>query len=115
MNVILRHLLAAPFVFAALYHLLTLFFPNFGEPSSNERHLVFILINSLMTFFHYWRPKLFFSLASILIFQQLYSHGKYGLEIYNTQARIDWYSLIVVFGFPIYLMIYWKTLISKKS
>lgn len=103
----MKHLLATPFILAGLYHLIAVLIPNFGEPAPLWRHLLFIGVNGLMTVLLYRRPKTFFVFACVLIMQQLWSHGIYALKVYQQQNRIDWYSIIVIFGFPIYLWLYW--------
>ena len=95
------HFASLVFFLSGLYHLIGIFYPSFTEPASTTRHIVFVLI---CVFFSIgmWKQGKAILLAFVpYLIQQLHSHRVYGLEVWNTQHRIDWASVGVFIFLPI--------------
>lgn len=106
-NLLTRPLVwSVPFLASALYHLLAIVIPGFGEPSPNIRHAVFIGIGLGMAWLAYRGGWMFLTLLSLLTLQQLYSHGIYMHYVWQYEARIDWWSVLTMLGLPVMVALF---------
>lgn len=96
-------LCAAGLVAAAVYHAVGFFDPALVEPAPPWRHALFIAINLGAAAGFLVRPRFFVWLFALLAAQQLWGHGVYGLEVWRTEHRIDWASIIVLVAMPLLL------------
>jgi hypothetical protein len=90
---------AAFFIISAGYHLVALFVKLNDSPI--WRNLLFVVINLFVAFCLLKRFRWFIFLFVILMIQQLYSHGSDLVNFWNTQHKIDWLSLMVLFILPV--------------
>ncbi len=112
-NLKYKILIASPFIISFIYHLLTIVFPGFGEPSPFNRHLLFLFINSCMAFLALSGRKIFIYVLGVLLIQQVYSHGHALYYKWFDQSRVDYYSLVICLGLPIFFYLLIKSKIFK--
>jgi hypothetical protein len=92
---------AVLFVFAALYHSVGFFCPNFVAPSPRWRHCVFVGVDLCGVWLILRRPAWALIPFGIVTVQQLYSHGMRGYHWWIAGRRIDWISIGVILMLPL--------------
>lgn len=98
-------LLAIGFFAAASFHAVAIFAPGIGPPSPAWRHALFVLVNVSVGLGMLRRPRWFPPLFGLLVAQQLVSHGLFSWEVWQTEHRIDWGSVVVFVFMPVTLVL----------
>ena len=83
----------------AAYHLVAII--NRDAESPDWRHALFMAINLFCAYGFLKRPEFFVYFFGLLLVQQLYSHGTYLVEYWNTRNAIHWMSVFVPLLMPV--------------
>jgi hypothetical protein len=89
---------------AAAYHVLGLVRPDLAVPSPPWRHALFIAINAGLAAALVARVRGLVFIVLALTLQQIYSHGAYAWQVWVTERRLDWASVVVLLGLPALLL-----------
>jgi hypothetical protein len=89
---------------AAAYHVLGLIRPDLAVPAPPWRHALFIVINAGLAAALVARVRGLVWIIFALTLQQIYSHGTYAWELWVTERRLDWASVVVLLGLPSLLL-----------
>ena len=101
------------FIIVAVYHLVAMFF-HINEISVG-RNLLFVLINFICAFEMKWKHKFFLIPFSVLLIQQLYSHGSSFIDEYALH-QFDWRSVLILIFIPlIYFAFVNQVFFTKKE
>jgi hypothetical protein len=95
---------AVLFMSAAAYHAFGLVRPDLVVPSPPWRHALFIAINAGLAAALVKRVRGLLLIILALTLQQLYSHGTYAWQVWATERRLDWASVVVLLGLPALLL-----------
>lgn len=99
----LPRLLAILFGAGALFHLVAIFAPGIGNPSSSGRHAVFVLLNGFFATAFFFGQRWVIVPVLALVAQQAYSHGT-DLVRAHAEGRTDVQSLLVLLFLPVVLI-----------
>lgn len=78
----------------ALYHLIGIFYPVNTSPW--WRHVIFIFVSLFWVYGFSKRPNYFVYFFTLLVAQQLYSHGTNMFIQWTTYSKIDWISIFLL-------------------
>ncbi len=106
---------AACFGAAGLFHGLAILWPAIAEPSPAWRHALFVAINAGCALGFLVRSRGFAGLFAILTAQQLWSHGTYLVEVWRSQRRVDWASVVVLVAMPLGLTLLLRDARGRRS
>ncbi len=98
-------LLASGFFVAAAFHAVAIVLPQIGPPSPAWRHALFVLVNAGVGLGMLKRPRWFTPIFGLLVAQQLVSHGLFSWEVWQTEHRLDWGSVVVFVFMPATLVL----------
>jgi hypothetical protein len=96
-------LVAVPFAFGAIHHVLAIASPSASDTSSSTRHFVFVLINLFFGVAFAMRARWVIFPAVLLALQQTYSHGGAFLEAHRVGV-FDSESFAVLVFLPVFLI-----------
>jgi hypothetical protein len=96
-------LVAVPFAFGAIHHVLAIASPSASDPSPTTRHAVFVLINLFFVIAFALRDRWVIFPATLLALQQTYSHGSAFLDAHRTGV-FDTESFAVLVFLPVFLI-----------
>ena len=99
-----RRIGAVLFMGAAAYHVLGLVRPDLAVPSPPWRHALFVAINAGLAAALVARVRGLVFIILALTLQQIYSHGTYAWQVWVTERRLDWASVVVLLGLPALLL-----------
>ena len=94
---------SASFVAGALFHLYYSFAP---DPLPPWRHALFVAINLGAAWGCFRQPPWFIWPFTLLLLQQLYSHGRDFAQAWP--GHIDWQSLVVLVWMPLVAVALWR-------
>ena len=91
---------AASCVVVAAYHVLGVVQPDLLAPSPRWRHALFAAINLALAAALALRVRGLVFVVLALTMQQISSHGTYAWEVWTSEHRLDWPSVVVFIGLP---------------
>lgn len=98
------------FIIAAIYHSFKFYSTQF-----NQRHLIFIFINLMLSYLLIKRPNIIFPLViTLMTIQQFYSHGTSFFITLNQKSFVNYLDLAVLF-FIFQLFIFCFIFIKKEK
>ncbi len=92
-------LLQIALTIAALYHFAGLFFKV--NDASVVRHATFVVTDAFCVYGFLKRPKYFVFFFAAFTLQQVYAHGQYLVQLWMSEDKIHWVSVIVLTLLPI--------------
>ena len=99
---ILFRIFQALALLAALYHIISIFYPL--DDSPYWRHMVFAAV-CFFTIYGLERRTLYFTFfIGLLLIQQYYSHGYHLIQTWTNSRQIHWISLFVLLALPVLLI-----------
>jgi hypothetical protein len=96
------------FSIAGVYHIAELFGPSLSTSSPAWRHALFAVVDVAVGLGLWRRPKGFLLVFSLLGIQQLYSHGRKALQIYQNSHQVDWLSILVLAAILLVWTLLWQ-------
>lgn len=100
---------AVVFVATALFHVVAM-----RQGGFTERHCFFVFSNMTFAILSIWRPLLFPVLLSLLVPQQLWSHGQDAIQsLASDSTGVDWMSFAICIYLPILLWFAWHERLKK--
>ncbi len=101
---------------AALYHIVSIFYPL--DESPYWRHMIFAGISIFVMYGLIRRTGYFIGAIALLTIQQYYSHGTYLLRTWQHSGHIHRISLLILIALPVLLICLieeWKAAGDKEN
>ena len=101
----LFRLFAVAFAAAGLFHATAFFHPEIAEAVPRYWHALFVFVNAGLVVGVLKRPPWFPFVYALYTLQQWIEHGVRGMDVWQSEHRLDWASVVSVVFVPIVLVL----------
>ena len=99
----LFQIFAVAFAAAGLFHAAAFIHPEIAEPVPRYWHALFVFVNAGLVAGVLKRPRWFPFVYALYTLQQWVEHGVRGIDVWQSEHRLDWASVVSVLFVPIVL------------